>query len=198
MPGFGRNVSWVLRGVPAAFCGFSQALGWQVQSCLLLLKNWRANKANRSLKIAQCISLGPRAYFTGPRIPGGPLPPLFPSRSAEVPPRQARPASALDPPCLAAQQFPVSRTFLPTHISPSIGALSAPSTWLCLLICHTSTWEMLHPALPKLMSRPCSTSVICSQPDCVLLVPSDGPGTQVSLIQCATLWAAAASRKCCV
>lgn len=65
MPGFGRNVSWVLRGVPAAFCGFNQALGWQVQSCLLLLKNWRANKANRSLKIAQCISLGPRAYFTG-------------------------------------------------------------------------------------------------------------------------------------
>lgn len=57
-------------------CGFDQALCWQVQCCLPLLKNWRANKANTSLKIAQCTSLGPSAYFTGPRIPGGPLPPI--------------------------------------------------------------------------------------------------------------------------
>ena len=123
-------MSWVLRDLPAAFCGFVQALGWQVQSCLLLLKNWRGNKANRSLKIAQCAFLSPRAYFSGPRISHGPSPPLFPSPPAAVPPSQARPAPAPAPPCPAAYQFPGGQA-LPSCSYPFFHwSLSFSSTWL--------------------------------------------------------------------
>lgn len=124
-----ERISWVLRDLPAAFCGFDQALCWQVQSCLLLL-NWRGNKANRSLKIAQCAFLSPRACFSGPRIPHGLPPPLVPSLPTAVPPSQARPAPAPAPPCPVAYQYPGGQA-LPSHSHPFFcWSLFFPSTWL--------------------------------------------------------------------
>lgn len=179
-------MSWVLRGLPAACCGFDQAPGWQAESYLLLLKNWRGSKANRNLKIAQCAFLGAKACFWRPRIPCDPVLSLLQRRCP------ARLSLLLTP---VVPRWP-DPSCPPTALLPSEPCPLLPSGQY-LLICPPGSRSLQLPA-PADVWAPSGPPQHCSRLLTVdLLGPDDGTGVQqVSGVQNVPPWVAVASWKC--